>query len=84
LCPGPTESEFFKVAGAEKFPGASKMGSGRRQSAESVARMGLEAMARGKRVLIPYFGGRVIALMVRLLPVRLITYSVAKMARPAK
>jgi uncharacterized protein len=83
LCPGPTESEFFKVAGAEKFPGAAKMTS-RMQSAEEVARLGLEALAGGKRTIIPYFAGWFTALMVRFLPVGLITYFVAKAARPAK
>ena len=84
LCPGPTESEFFAVAGADKFPGADKMTDRTRQSAEEVARLGLEALARGKRTIIPYFGGRFTALLVRFLPVGLITYFVARMARPAK
>jgi short-subunit dehydrogenase len=52
------------------------------QSAEEVARRGLEALASGKRTIIPYFGGRATAMMVRFLPVGLITYYVAKMARP--
>jgi len=81
LCPGPTESEFFVVARTHRFPGEAKM---RRssQSAEEVARRGLEALASGKRTIIPYFGGRATAMMVRFLPVGLITYYVAKMARP--
>jgi uncharacterized protein len=81
LCPGPTHSEFFEVAGAGKFPGAEKM-IRKNQSAEEVARLGLEALARGKRTIIPYFGGRMTALLVRLLPVGLITYFIAKQARP--
>jgi uncharacterized protein len=84
LCPGPTESEFFVVAGAEKFPGAAKMTSRKVQPAEEVARLGLQALARGKRTIVPYFGGRFTALMVRFLLVGLITYFVAKAARPAK
>jgi short-subunit dehydrogenase len=82
LCPGPTESEFFVVAGADKFPAAAKMGGRRRQTAEEVVRLGLEALVKGKRTLIPYFGGRISAFGVRFLPARLITYFVAKMARP--
>jgi short-subunit dehydrogenase len=84
LCPGPTESEFFAVAGADKFPGAKKMMDRKFQSAEEVARLGLEALVRGKRTLIPYFGGWFTAQMVRILPVGWITYFVARLARPAK
>lgn len=83
LCPGPTESEFFNVAGADKFPGAEKM-KRKTQSAEEVARLGLEALARGKRTIVPYFGGRFTAVLVRFLPVGLITYFVARVARPAR
>jgi uncharacterized protein len=84
LCPGPTQSEFFEVAGADKFPGAKKMTDRKIQSAEEVARLGLEALVRGQRTIVPYFGGRFTALLVRFLPVGLITYFVARMARPAK
>jgi short-subunit dehydrogenase len=84
LCPGPTESEFFAVAGAANAPGGNNLASRKRQSAEEVARLGLEALARGKRTLIPYFAGWFTAFLVRFLPVGLITYMVAKAARPAK
>ena len=82
LCPGPTESEFFVVAGADKFPGAEKMTSRKIQSAEEVARLGLEALAQGKRTIIPYFAGWLTAQMVRILPVGFVTFMVAKAARP--
>jgi short-subunit dehydrogenase len=76
LCPGPTESEFFEVARSENFmPGG-------KQSAEAVARIGIEGLARGKRTVIPYFGGRFTALLVRFLPVGLITNQIEKRARP--
>jgi short-subunit dehydrogenase len=84
LCPGPTESEFFVVAGGDNFPGAKKMISRRMQSAEEVARLGLEALARGKRTIVPYFAGQTTAFLVRFLPVELITYLVAKAMRPAR
>ena len=84
LCPGPTQSEFFDIAGAEKFPGAKKMTSRKMQSAEDVARLGLEALVRGKRTIVPYFGGSLSAVMVRFVPVGLITYLVAKVMRPAR
>jgi short-subunit dehydrogenase len=78
LCPGPTESEFFEVAGAAKFRNR------KIQSAEEVARLGLQALATGKRKIIPYFGGRATAFAVRFLPVGWITYIVARVARPKK
>lgn len=76
LCPGPTESEFFEVARSGNFL------SGRKQPATDVARIAVEALARGQRTIIPYFGGRFTALLVRFLPVGLITYFVEKGARP--
>jgi short-subunit dehydrogenase len=76
LCPGPTESEFFEVARSENFmPGG-------RQSAEEVARIGVAALARGKHTVLPYFGGKVITMLARVLPVGLITSQVEKRARP--
>lgn len=76
LCPGPTESEFFEVARSENFmPGG-------RQSAKEVARLGVDALARGQRTIVPYFGGRAIALLTRFLPVGLITTQIEKRARP--
>jgi len=76
LCPGPTESEFFDVAGAAKFKDR------KIQPAEDVARLGIQALATGKRKIIPYFGGRATAFVVRFVPVGWITYIVAKAARP--
>jgi short-subunit dehydrogenase len=76
LCPGPTESEFFDVAHAGVIRARGV------QSAEVVARLGVEAMARGRRTIIPNFSGRFTAQLVRLMPVGLITHFVEKMARP--
>src|SRR5208337_5140790 len=65
LCPGPTESEFFQVARSQDFmPGG-------KQSAEEVARIGIAALARGKRTIIPYSAGAFTAWLVRFLPVGL-------------
>jgi short-subunit dehydrogenase len=76
LCPGPTESEFFVVARSESFmPGG-------RQSAEEVSRRAIAALARGQRTIIPYFGGWITALLVRFLPMGLVTRSIEKIARP--
>ena len=76
LCPGPTESEFFEVARSENFmPGG-------RQSAEEVARIGVAALARGKRTIVPYAAGAFTAALVRFLPTGLITSQIEKRARP--
>jgi short-subunit dehydrogenase len=76
LCPGPTESEFFDVAHARAFKGRGI------QPAAEVARLAVAALDRGQRTIIPYFGGKFNALLVRLLPVGLITRFVEKAARP--
>jgi uncharacterized protein len=77
LCPGPTESEFFDVAGTGFLRNR------RVQSAEEVARLGIDALARGQRTFVPYFSGRFTAFLVRFLPVGLITHFVDRAARPA-
>jgi hypothetical protein len=77
LCPGPTESEFFEVARAGLLR---KRGV---QSAEEVARLGIAALARGQRTIVPNASGKFTAFLVRFLPVRLITHFVDKAARPA-
>jgi len=77
LCPGPTESEFFDVARAGAFKSRGM------QPAPEVARQAIEALARGQRTIVPYFGGKFTAFLVRFLPVGLITYFVEKAARPA-
>jgi len=77
LCPGPTESEFFDVAHAKIFKSRGM------QPAAEVARLAVSALARGQRTVIPYFTGRLTALLVRFIPVRLITHFVERAARPA-
>jgi hypothetical protein len=77
LCPGPTNSEFFDVAHASAFKNRGM------QPAEDVARLAVAALARGQRTLIPTFSSSFTAFCVRFLPVRLITYYVEKVARPA-
>jgi short-subunit dehydrogenase len=76
LCPGTTESEFFEVAYAGVFRNR------KLQSAEDVARLGIVALARGQRTIIPKWSGRFTALLVRLVPVGLVTRFVEKGARP--
>jgi hypothetical protein len=76
LCPGSTESEFFEVA----YAGALR--NRKLQSAEEVARLGIAALARGQRTIIPKWSGRFTAFLVRFVPVGLVTRFVEKGARP--
>jgi hypothetical protein len=76
LCPGTTESEFFEVSGTSAFR------SRKLQSAEAVAQLGIAALARGQRTIIPKWSGKFRAFLVRFLPVSLITRFVEKYARP--
>jgi short-subunit dehydrogenase len=52
------------------------------QPADEVARLGVAALARGRRTIIPNFAGSLIANLVRFVPTSLITYFVEKGARP--
>jgi short-subunit dehydrogenase len=74
LCPGPTESEFWDVSRASAFKR-------RIQPTQEVARLGVEAMASGKRTIIANAKGRITAFMVRFVPVGLITRVIEKAAR---
>ena|SRR6516162_6291111 len=78
LCPGTTTSEFHELAG---HPRNTK---GREQSAETVARNGLQALAAGKSYVISGFGNYLGAHGERLVPRRLVTRVAARMFRPAK
>jgi short-subunit dehydrogenase len=76
LCPGTTTSEFHEVAG---HPSHSK---GREQSAETVARNGLKALAAGKSYVISGLGNYLGAQSERLVPRRLVTRIAARLFRP--
>jgi short-subunit dehydrogenase len=76
LCPGPTESEFNEVAGLREMRGRKS------QSAEEVARIGLEALVNGKHWVIPYAAGKVMVFMQRFAPRQLVSGAAAKMFRP--
>jgi len=75
LCPGPTDSEFFEVARSNVFKGRGV------QSAPEVARLAIAALARGRRTIIPNFGGSFSALLVRFMPDRFITGLIEKVVR---
>jgi uncharacterized protein len=76
LCPGPTESEFFALAGEREHKGP------KRQQASVVARRGLEGLARGKAWVIPYLGGRAQTFLQRLAPRSFVNAAAARMFRP--
>ena len=76
LCPGTTTSEFHEIAG---HPAHSK---GREQSAETVARNGLKALAAGKSYVISGLANYLGAHGERLVPRRFVTRVAAKLFRP--
>ncbi len=78
LCPGTTTSEFHELAA---HPSHAK---GREQSAETVARNGLKALAAGKSYVISGLGNYLGAHGERLVPRRLVTQIAAKLFRPSK
>jgi short-subunit dehydrogenase len=76
LCPGPTESEFADVAGTPPGPGKHF------ETAEKVARAGLEALARGKSSVISGFLNNLQTELERLAPRRFVTGAAARLYRP--
>lgn len=74
LCPGPTDSEFWNVARTHTFKRNI-------QPTQEVAKLGIDALARGKRTIIANVQGRITAFIVRFVPVGLITRTIAKVAR---
>lgn len=79
LCPGSTVSEFHEIAGQTRF--ASKQ---RQESAEKVARTGLQALAAGKSYVISGLGNYAGAHLERLVPRRFVTRIAGNMFRPPK
>jgi short-subunit dehydrogenase len=76
LCPGPTESEFGQVAGTRnRYKRKS-------QSAQEVARLGLEGLAAGKPWVVPYAGGRFMVFGQRFFPRSFITAAAERAMRP--
>jgi short-subunit dehydrogenase len=78
LCPGSTVSEFHEVAGQKRFVGKNQ------ETAEKVARTGLQALAAGKSYIISGVGNYLGAHTQRLVPRRMVTRITAKMFRPKK
>ena len=78
LCPGSTETEFQEVAGQSGVVSAMK----NRETAEKVARVGLQALAAGKSYVISGTRNYLGAQAQRLVPRRFVTRIAAKMFRP--
>jgi hypothetical protein len=78
LCPGSTESEFHAVAGQEQFSGKNQ------ETAEKVARTGLQALAAGKSYVISGLSNYLGVHSQRIVPRGTVTRIAANMFRPGK
>lgn len=79
LCPGPTQSGFQSRADME----ASKLVQNGLMAAETVAKIGYEAMMKGKTVEIPGFSNKVGAALPRFVPRNMVTKIVRNMQEQA-
>lgn len=61
LCPGPTRTEFFDVAGVPERSLRSRL-----QDVKAVVRTGLKAFEKGRSYVIPGWGNYILSLLVRL------------------
>jgi uncharacterized protein len=77
LCPGPTVSEFQKVAGVPE-----QMAAGMEERADQVARIGLRALAAGEHSVISGFTNWLGVEVQRIAPRRFVTYAAEKLFRP--
>ena len=78
LCPGATSTEFQQVAAQPDYAFRSP------ESPENVARVGLDALARGKPLVISGARNRLMMESQRLAPRRLVTSMAARLMRPAR
>jgi short-subunit dehydrogenase len=77
LCPGPVPTEFQARAGIPRIPFPTRNGMPRvvgsnalTCTAREVAEAGYDGLMRGRRVVVPGFGNKVVTLLTRLLPRR--------------
>jgi short-subunit dehydrogenase len=68
LCPGVTDTEFFDAAGYKRLGRFMD----KRMPADRVARVGLDALRRGRMTVIPGFSNRALVFFERFLPRRLV------------
>jgi uncharacterized protein len=76
LCPGHTESEFDEVAGV-RFEQKRRF-----QTADIVARRGLEGLVQGKQWVIPHLAGKLRVFAQRFIPRRMVTARLERAFRP--
>jgi short-subunit dehydrogenase len=75
LCPGPTDTPFFDIAGeSASF--------GRKRRPEQVVVTGLRALERGRSVVVDGFTNALLAQLARFSPRQLVVRGAAKNARP--
>lgn len=79
LCPGSTESEFHEIANQAGLAAAKR----NRETAEKVARVGLQALAAGKPYVISGAGNYLGAHLQRLVPRSVVTRIAGGLFRPA-
>jgi len=65
LCPGPTQTEFFKRAGMQRSSPWLQM-----MSAEQVASIGYRALMKGKRIVVPGIMNQITSTFARHLPAK--------------
>jgi uncharacterized protein len=80
LCPGSTESEFHQVAGQTHLTSMAR----HRETAEKVARTGLQALAAGKSYVVSGTRNYLGVQSQRVAPRALVTRIAANMFRPSK
>jgi hypothetical protein len=80
LCPGPTESEFKVRAGSQR----SRLFEAFVMDAPRVARVGYDAMMKGKAVAIPGMRNKLIPVAARMAPRSLIAELSHRAARPTE
>lgn len=78
LCPGPVATNFFEATGSSKAQGMVKKVAGIMMTAEQVVDDALNAMEKGKAVVVPGMPNKLGALGSSLTPNRLITRLLAK------
>jgi uncharacterized protein len=76
LCPGSTETEFFKVAGQRNHTRSSP------ETPEKVARVGLRALAAGKSFVVSGFANKLGSEAIRFVPRRTVARVTAGIFRP--
>jgi short-subunit dehydrogenase len=79
LCPGPTRTDFFEVAGAKGW-----LTKKRSQSAEEVVRIGIRALEKKKQYTVGGWINYILSLAVRLANRRTVVRESMKFFRPAK